>query len=262
MRSRQIGSTCSTGTNWEISIERESSRRLERLELGVLDDDELTLRCLPALDDLVGCQLAVVLGAPALLLDRRQALAVEQPERNVRLARGGLRRRREADGDADEPEGQGSVPGRTHELLGRFGDDLILPGIRRSCTGTDRFATMAAGTARSHGSGATPSREAVLRRRVSRRSTATTGTTSRGPRPPSASRTWPTASSRAASARARRSPTSPARRGMVAVRLRARSGRRGRRPRLCEQLTPRTRPTSSTTRSRSGCSAGTPKQAA
>ena len=78
----------------------------ERLELGLLDDDELALRRLPALDDLVGGELTVVLRAPALLLDRRQALAVEQAERDVRLAGGGLRRRREADGDADEPEGQ------------------------------------------------------------------------------------------------------------------------------------------------------------
>ena len=73
---------------------------LERLELGLLDDDELALRDLPALDELVVRDLAVVLGAPALLLDRGQALAVQQPERDVRLPRGRLGRGREPDGDA------------------------------------------------------------------------------------------------------------------------------------------------------------------
>ena len=56
---------------------------LDRLEVGVLDDDELALRDLPALDDLVRPDLAIVRRAPALLPDRRPALAVELPERHV-----------------------------------------------------------------------------------------------------------------------------------------------------------------------------------
>ena len=87
---------------------------LERLELRLLDHDELALRHLPALDELVGRHLDVVLRAPALLLDRGHALAVEQPERDVRLPRGGLRRRSEPDGDAHEAEAQRSIPGDAH----------------------------------------------------------------------------------------------------------------------------------------------------
>src|SRR5439155_592736 len=71
-------------------------RRRKGLEVGVLDEDELALRYLPALDDLVVRDLAVVLGAPALVLDRRPALAVQHPERHVRLpgsrSRGARRR--------------------------------------------------------------------------------------------------------------------------------------------------------------------------
>ena len=74
-----------SSTKREISIARESSLPLDRLELLVLDDHELALRDLPALHELVRADLAVVLGAPALLLDRRQALAVEQAEGDVRL---------------------------------------------------------------------------------------------------------------------------------------------------------------------------------
>src|SRR4029079_17264386 len=70
---------------------------LERLELGVLDDDELPLRELPPLDELVCRRLWVVCGAPALSLDRREVLAVQEAERDVRLAGGRLRRRREPD---------------------------------------------------------------------------------------------------------------------------------------------------------------------
>ena len=51
---------------------------LDRLEILVLDDHELALRDLPALDDLVGADLALVHRAPALLLDRRPALAVQR----------------------------------------------------------------------------------------------------------------------------------------------------------------------------------------
>ena len=106
MRSKKIGSTSSALTKRVISIERESSGALDRLEVGVLDDDELALRDLEPADDLVLRDLAVVGRAPALLLDRRRALAVEEPERDVRLPRGGLRRRGEADGDRDETEAE------------------------------------------------------------------------------------------------------------------------------------------------------------
>ena len=43
-----------------ISIDRDSSAPLDRLEVGVLDDHELALRDLPAPDDLVRPDLAVV----------------------------------------------------------------------------------------------------------------------------------------------------------------------------------------------------------
>ena len=102
---------------------------LQRLELGVLDDDVLALRRLPALDDLVGPDLAVVLRAPALLLDRCQAFAVQEPERDVRLAGCGLRRRSESDGDADEPEGERSVPGRAHDSSIDRGPTSFCPGF-------------------------------------------------------------------------------------------------------------------------------------
>ncbi len=79
---------------------------LERLELRLLDDDVLAFGHLPALHELVGTDLTIVRGAPALLLDRRQAFAVQQPERDVRLAGSRLGRRGKPDGDADEPEAQ------------------------------------------------------------------------------------------------------------------------------------------------------------
>src|SRR5665213_1527225 len=53
-------------------------------------------------------------GAPALLLDRRPTLAMQQPEGDVRLAGSRLRRRRQADGDVDKPEAHGSIPGCAH----------------------------------------------------------------------------------------------------------------------------------------------------
>src|SRR5205085_6372541 len=88
--------------------------RLERLEVGVLDEHELALRDLPPADELVGVDLDVVDRAPALLADRRAALAVELPERDVRLARSGLRRGGEPHGDAHEAEADRSVPGGPH----------------------------------------------------------------------------------------------------------------------------------------------------
>ena len=77
---------------------------VERLQLGFLDDDELALGHLPALDELVRRHFPVVLRAPALLFDRREALPVEEAERDVRLPRSRLRRGGEPDGDAYETE--------------------------------------------------------------------------------------------------------------------------------------------------------------
>ena len=88
---------------------------LERLELLVLDRDELALDDLPAADELVRADLDVVDGAPALLLDRRQALTVQHPELHVRLPRRRRGRRREPDRNADEPEADRSVPRCAHE---------------------------------------------------------------------------------------------------------------------------------------------------
>src|SRR5204863_429590 len=68
-----------------------------------------------AVDDLAR-ELELVRRAPALLLDRRLALAMEQPERDVRLPCGRLRRRSESDGDVDQPEADRAVPGRPHSL--------------------------------------------------------------------------------------------------------------------------------------------------
>src|SRR5215208_6440535 len=87
---------------------------LERLEVGVLDDHELALRDLPAADELVCPDLDLVHRAPPLLLDRRAALAMQLPERDVGLPGSGLRRRGKPDGDVHEPEAQGSVPGSPH----------------------------------------------------------------------------------------------------------------------------------------------------
>src|SRR5438445_6335017 len=86
----------------------------DRVEIGVLDDDELALRHLPALHDLVALDLALVGRAPALLLDRGHALAVQLPEGNVRLPGRRLRGQREPDRDVDQAEADGSVPDRAH----------------------------------------------------------------------------------------------------------------------------------------------------
>ena len=77
---------------------------LDRLELGVLDGDELALRDLPAADELVGADVALVHRAPALLLDRRPALAVQHAERDVRLPGRGFGGRREPHRDVHEAE--------------------------------------------------------------------------------------------------------------------------------------------------------------
>src|SRR4029078_3736023 len=58
-------------------------RALERnsLQVGLLDKDVLPLRELPALDELVGLDVALVHGGPALLLDRRAGPAMERARR-------------------------------------------------------------------------------------------------------------------------------------------------------------------------------------
>src|SRR5207244_12065252 len=89
----------------------------DRLEGSVLDDDELALGDLPALDDLVRPDLALVGGAPALLPDRGLALPVERSEADVRLFRLRGRREGQANGDADEAERDGSVPDSAHGRL-------------------------------------------------------------------------------------------------------------------------------------------------
>src|SRR5207244_3576609 len=81
---------------------------------GVLDDHELALRHLPALDDLVRTDLALVRRAPALLADRRPALTVERPEADVGLLRLRRRRQSQADGNVDQAEADGSVPDGAH----------------------------------------------------------------------------------------------------------------------------------------------------
>ena len=80
-------------------------RARERLEVGVLDDEELALRHLEPADDLVLGDFAVVRGAPALLPDRRPALAMERAEADVRLLRLRSRREGQADRDVDQAEG-------------------------------------------------------------------------------------------------------------------------------------------------------------
>ena len=122
-RARERGSTCGrarsgrprrAATKREISIDRESSCRSSASSSASSTTTNWPFATSQPLHDLVRADLAVVLRAPALLLDRRQALPVQQPERDVRLPGSRLRRRRETDGDADEPEAQRSVPGRAH----------------------------------------------------------------------------------------------------------------------------------------------------
>ena len=76
----------------------------DRLEVGLLDGNELALRDLPALHDLVASDFAVVHLAPALLLDRSHALAMQLAERDVRLSSRGLRGQGHPDGDVDQAE--------------------------------------------------------------------------------------------------------------------------------------------------------------
>ena len=107
-------------------VERNEARDLDgtrlvvqrdRLEVRILDHHELALGDLPALDDLVRPDLALVGRAPALLPDRGLALPVERAEADVRLLRLRRGRQSQANGDVDEAEGNGSVPDSAHDRL-------------------------------------------------------------------------------------------------------------------------------------------------
>src|SRR5262249_7691951 len=113
---------------------------LERLELLVLDRDELALADLPAAHELVARDLDVVDGAPALLLDRGQTGAVQHPELHVRLPGSGRGGRRQPDGDVDEAEADRSVPGCAHiQSLRR--DAPNSPSGTRLLRGEPRYVT-------------------------------------------------------------------------------------------------------------------------
>ena len=104
-----------------MSIVRESSWRSSASRSASSTTTNWPLATSQPLDGFVVSHLAVVLGTPALLLDRRKALAVQQAERDVRLPRGRLRGGRGADEDAHEAEAQRSVPADAHDSpsLGR-----------------------------------------------------------------------------------------------------------------------------------------------
>ena len=91
-------------------VDRLRALERDRLEVGFLDHDELALGELPALDELVGLDIALVERAIALLLDRRSALAVEGAEGRVLALLGD----RQPDRDVDEAEVDGSVPDSAH----------------------------------------------------------------------------------------------------------------------------------------------------
>jgi hypothetical protein len=81
-------------------LDRLGALERDPLEIALLHEDVLTLGELPALDQLLGRHLPIVRRAPALLLDRRPALAVQRPERDV----GPLGGNRQPDRDVDEAE--------------------------------------------------------------------------------------------------------------------------------------------------------------
>ncbi len=87
---------------------------LDRLQIGVLDDQELPFRDLVPADDLLLRHLAVVHRAPPLLLDGSSALSMEESEGHIRLPGSRFRRGREPDGDRYEAEAEGAVPGCAH----------------------------------------------------------------------------------------------------------------------------------------------------
>src|SRR5439155_1277128 len=131
---------------------------LERLKVGILDEDELPFRHLPALDDLVVRDLTVVLRAPPLVLDRRPALPVEHPERHVRLPGSRLGSQGHPDGDVDQAEADGSVPDRSHRAdrpivdgCRKFAERSSIPAVK-----SDQWHQPI--TERSSSSGATPFR--------------------------------------------------------------------------------------------------------
>ena len=108
-------------------LDRLRALERHRLEVGLLDDHELALRDLPALDELLGLDVALVERAPALVLDRRAALAMERAEGDV----GALGRDRQPDRDADETEADGAVPDRSHDSR----PSLVGPGKFEPGTG-------------------------------------------------------------------------------------------------------------------------------
>src|SRR5207244_8396031 len=91
--------------------DRLRARQRHGFEVGLLDEDVLTLRELPTLDELVGLDVALVHRAPALLLDRCAAFAMKRAKRDVLP----LGRESKPDGDVDEAEADRSVPDGPHE---------------------------------------------------------------------------------------------------------------------------------------------------
>ena len=191
-----------------MSIERERRVAIDRLEIGVLHDHELALRHLPAADDLVGPDVLLVERAPALLLDRRLALSMKKAERDVRLPGRRLRRRRQADGDADQPEADRAVPGSSHSSESLVADRVSSPSGVYSLP--RRLQSCRRRSGRSDGSGETLSRLVTARRRISPSGRAA-GRRCRGTTRPAASTISPTACSRSASGRETRSASSSGR---------------------------------------------------
>src|SRR4029079_13880182 len=103
----------------------------DAIEIRVFDHHELAFRDLPALHELVALDLTVVRRAPALLLDRRQALAVQRAERHVGLPRRRLRCQGHPDGNVDQAEADGAVPDRPHEENELYSDPSFPPIIPR-----------------------------------------------------------------------------------------------------------------------------------
>ncbi|MFT3917466.1 MAG: hypothetical protein QM704_26290 [Anaeromyxobacteraceae bacterium] len=86
-------------------VDRLGRDLVERLQLLAREGDVAVLRELVALHHLVAFDLLAVLRARVVLLQARAVLRVEQVEGDGRR---GLRRRVEAHGDRDEPEGDGA----------------------------------------------------------------------------------------------------------------------------------------------------------
>jgi hypothetical protein len=120
-----------------LDVDRLRARERHRLEVRFLDHHELALGELPALDELVRLDVALVERAPALLLDRRAALAMERPEGHV-LA---LLRHGEPDRDVDQAEVDGAVPDRSHEEKSLPGPGIFALGPEPPAQTTRRAPT-------------------------------------------------------------------------------------------------------------------------